>query len=274
MAFSIRNNTDAMFTQRALTGTQAELTKVMERLSSGFRINRAADDAAGLAISEKLRSQVRGLTQAARNAQDGVSVIQTAEAALGETGALLQRVRELAVQGSNDTLTSTDRSNIQAEVNELLAEVDRFSTTTEFNTHKLLSGSFASSAMTLQIGANNGQVIAFTITQSTAASLGVSGIAVSTQASANAAIASLDTAISTVTTERAKLGAIQNRLESTISNLNSQAENLTASESRIRDTDVAKEAISLTRLQILQQAGVAAQSQANAAPQVVLSLLR
>jgi flagellin len=237
MAFSIRNNVDAMFTQRALAGTQKELSAVNERLSSGYRINRAADDAAGLAISEKLRAQVRGLSQASRNAQDGVSVIQTAESALGETGSILQRVRELAVQGANDTLTSGDRSNIQAEVDQ-------------------------------------NQVIAFTISTATAASLGVSGIAVSTQASANAAIASLDAAIGTISTERAKLGAVQNRLERTISNLNSQAENLTASESRIRDTDVAKEAIAMTRLQILQQAGVAAQSQANSSPQVVLSLLR
>ncbi|MCC7495427.1 MAG: flagellin, partial [Fimbriimonadaceae bacterium] len=206
--------------------------------------------------------------------QDGISVVQTAESALGDVNNLMQRMRELAVQGANDTLTSSDRSNIQKEVDQLLAEVDRFASTTEFNTHKLLSGSFQSSSMTLQVGANQGQVIAFTITQATAASLGVSGIAVSTQASANAAIASLDAAIGTVSTERAKLGAVQNRLERTISNLNSQAENLTASESRIRDTDVAKEAISLTRLQILQQAGVAAQSQANSAPQVVLSLLR
>ncbi len=274
MAFSIRNNVDALFTERALGGTQSELSTVMERLSSGYRINKAADDAAGLAISEKLRSQIRGLTQAARNAQDGISVVQTAESALGETGNLLQRLRELAVQGSNDTLTSSDRSNIQMEINQLLQEIDRFSGTTEFNTHKLLSGSFASSAISLQVGANQNQIIAFTITTATATSLGVSGIAVSTQASANAAIASLDAAISIVSSERAKLGAVQNRLERTISNLNSQAENLTASESRIRDADVAKEAINLTRLQILQQAGVAAQSQANASPQAVLSLLQ
>lgn len=274
MAFSIRNNVDAMFTSRALSGTQKELSATNERLSSGYRINRAADDAAGLAISEKLRAQTRGLAQAGRNAQDGVSVIQTAESALGETGSILQRVRELAVQGANDTLTSGDRANIQAEVDQLLAELDRSAGTTEFNTHKLVSGSFATTALTLQVGANQGQVISFTIATATAASLGVSGIAVSSQASANAAIASLDTAIGTISTERAKLGAVQNRLERTISNLNSQAENLTASESRIRDTDVAKEAIALTRLQILQQAGVAAQSQANSSPQVVLSLLQ
>ncbi|MCC7490790.1 MAG: flagellin FliC, partial [Fimbriimonadaceae bacterium] len=189
MGFSIRNNVDAMFTQRALAGTQSDLTGVMERLSSGYRINKAADDAAGLGISEKLRSQTRGLTQAARNAQDGISVVQTAESALGDVNNLMQRMRELAVQGANDTLTSSDRSNIQKEVDQLLAEVDRFATTTEFNTHKLISGSFASNSMTLQIGANQNQVISFTLAQATAASLGVSGIAVSTQASANAAIA-------------------------------------------------------------------------------------
>ena len=274
MAFSIRNNTTAMFTQRSMTATQSELSGVMERLSSGYRINKAADDAAGLAISEKLRAQVRGLNQASRNAQDGISVIQTAEAALGESGDILQRMRELTVEAANDTLTSGDRANIQKEVDALLAEVDRFAGATEFNTQKLISGSLASSSMTLQVGANNGQTISFTITTATAASLGVSGIAVSSQASAAAALASIDAAITTVTTERAKLGSLQNRLERTISNLNSQSENLSASESRIRDTDVAKETIALSRLQILQQAGVAAQSQANAAPQAVLSLLR
>lgn len=273
MSFSIRNNVDAMFTNKNLASTQSELSGVMQRLSSGYRINKAADDAAGLGISEKLRAQVRGLNQAARNAQDGISVIQTAEGALGETGGILQRLRELAVQGANDTLTSTDRTNIQAEVDQLLSEVDRFADTTEFNTKKLISGSLATTAMTLQVGANGSQVIAFTITTATSSSLGVSGIAVSTQASANAAIASIDSAINTISSERAKMGAMQNRLERTISNLNSQSQNLTESESRIRDTDVAKETISLTRLQILQQAGVAAQAQANSAPQVVLSLL-
>ncbi|MBI5835233.1 MAG: flagellin FliC [Armatimonadetes bacterium] len=274
MSFSIRNNVTAMFTQRSMTSTQAELSGVMERLSSGYRINKAADDAAGLAISEKLRAQVRGLNQASRNAQDGISVIQTAEAALGEGGSILQRMRELTVEAANDTLTSGDRDNIQKEVDALLSEVDRFASSTEFNTQKLISGSLSSSAMTLQIGANNGQTISFTITTATASSLGVSGIAVSSQASAAAALASIDAAITTVTTERAKLGSLQNRLERTISNLDSQSENLSASESRIRDTDVAKETIALSRLQILQQAGVAAQSQANSAPQAILSLLR
>ena len=274
MSFSIRNNTDAQFTSSSLASTQAELSKTMRQLSSGFRINSGADDAAGLAISEKLRAQVRGLNQAGKNAQDGVSLVQTAESALGQTGDLLQRVRELTVQGANDTLTSGDRSNIQAEVDQLLQEVDRFSTTTQFNTQNLLSGSFASSALTLQVGANQNQVISFTITNASASSLGVSGIAVSTQASANAALASIDAAINTISTERGKLGAIQNRLQATISSLSSQSQNLTQSESRIRDTDMASAVTNMTRLQILQQAGVAAQSQANQSPQVLLSLLR
>jgi len=274
MAFSIRNNTEAMFTHNSLSQTQTELAGVMQRLSSGYRINSAADDAAGLAISEKLSAQVRGLTQAGRNAQDGVSVLQTADAALSQQGSLLQRVRELSVEGANDTLTSADRSNVQSEIDQMLTELDRFASTTEFNTKTLISGSMASTAMTLQVGANASQVIAFTIMQSTAASLGVSGIAVSTQASANAAIASIDAAINSISTERAKLGALQNRLTATISNLNAQSQTMTESVSRIRDTDVAAETINLTRLQILQQAGVAAQAQANTAPQVVLSLLR
>ena len=274
MAFSVRNNMTAVFTQRNLLGTQNEVASVMERLASGYRINRAADDAAGLAISEKLRAQVRGLNQAARNAQDGISVIQTAEAALGETGSILQRMRELAVEAANDTLTSDDRTDIQTEINELLSEVNRFSTTTEFNTKQLVSGSLATTALTLQIGANQGQTISFTIMNAGTASLAISGIAVSVQACAASAIASIDAAISTVSTERAKLGALQNRLERTISNLNSQSENLQASESRIRDADIARETTNLTRLQILQQAGIAAQAQANTVPQVVLSLLR
>ncbi|MBI5833616.1 MAG: flagellin, partial [Armatimonadetes bacterium] len=149
MPFSIRNNVVAMFTQRSMANTQAELGGVMERLSSGYRINKAADDAAGLAISEKLRAQVRGLTQASRNAQDRISVIQTAEAALGESGSILQRMRELSVQAANDTLTTGDRANIQAEVDALLAEVDRFAGATEFNTMKLISGSLSTSSMTL-----------------------------------------------------------------------------------------------------------------------------
>ena len=274
MSFSIRNNVDALFTSTTLASTQSELSKTMRQLSSGYRINSGADDAAGLAISEKLRAQVRGLNQAGKNAQDGVSMLQTAEGALGQTGDLLQRVRELTVQGANDTLTASDRSNIQAEVDQLLQEVDRFSGTTQFNTQNLLSGSFATSAMTLQVGANQNQVIAFTITNASASSLGVSGIAVSTQASANAALASIDAAINTISTERGKLGAIQNRLQATISSLSSQSQNLTQSESRIRDTDMASAVTNMTRLQILQQAGVAAQSQANQAPQVLLSLLR
>jgi flagellin len=274
MAFSIRNNVTAVFTEKNLANTQAELAGVMERMASGYRINRAADDAAGLAISEKLRAQVRGLNQAGRNAQDGISVIQTAEAAIGETTNILQRVRVLAVEAANDTLTSDDRADIQLEIDNLLAEVDRFANTTEFNTMKLTSGSLATSSMTLQVGANQGQTVSFTIMNASASSLGVSGIAVTNQTAAASALGSIDAALTVVNNERAKLGALQNRLERTISQIHAQSENLQASESRIRDADVALETINMTRLQILQQAGVAAQAQANQAPQAVLNLLR
>jgi flagellin len=272
--FSIVNNVEALNVHRSLGNTQNRLTKVMERLSTGLRINRAADDGAGFAISEKLRGQTRGLSQASRNAQDGISVIQTAEGALGETESILQRLRELSVQAANDTLVAADRSKIQTEVDQLLAEIDRFANTTEFNTKKLLDGTLGTTALTLQVGANQNQTISFTVTTATASGLGVSGIGVTTHSLATSAIVSLDAAISTMANERAKLGAMQNRLEHTIQNLESSRENLSASESRIRDADIAKETMELTRLQILQQAGVAAQAQANALPQAVLSLLR
>jgi len=258
---------------RNLLNTSDRLGKTLQKLSTGMRINRAADDAAGLAISEKLRAQVRGLNQAARNAQDGISVVQTAESTLGEVESILQRLRELAVQGANDTLTSTDRGHIQTEVDQLLTEIDRISNTTEFNTRKLLDGTFSSTPLTLQVGANNGQVIGITISAANASGLGVSGISVGSHSLASAALASLDSAISTMSSWRTRLGATQNRLEYTISNLRTASENMTASESRIRDADMAEEMINMVRLQVLQQAGVAAQAQANMLPQAVLSLL-
>jgi flagellin len=274
MAFSINNNIEALTTHRNLSATQVNLTKTMERLSSGLRINRASDDAAGLVVSEKLRAQVRGLNQSNRNAQDGISLIQTAESALGETESILQRLRELSVQAANDTLVTSDRNKIQTEVDQLLSEIDRFSNTTQFNTKALLDGTLGTTALTLQVGANQNQTISFTVTTASASGLGVSGIGVTSYALANSAIVSIDAAISTVSNERAKLGAMQNRLEYAISNLGSSAENTQAAESRIRDANIAQETINLTRLQILQQAGVAAQAQANALPQTVLSLLR
>jgi flagellin len=239
-----------------------------------MRINRAGDDAAGLAISEKMRAQVRGLNQASRNAQDGISLIQTAEGALTETQAILQRMRELAVQASNDTNVAKDRSAIAGEVKELQDEINRISSQTEFNTQKLLDGNFSSKKF--QIGANKDQTITLSIGSMDAATLGVDAIngEMDTATKATAAIEVINTAITKVSTERAKLGANQNRLEHTIKNLDTSAENLQAAESRVRDVDMAKEMMSFTKNNILQQAAQAMLAQANQAPQGVLQLLR
>jgi flagellin len=276
MGLRINNNVEALNAHRVLTNTNAAVGKAMERLSSGLRINRAADDAAGLAVSEVMRSQIRGMSVAARNAQDGVSMVQVADGALGNVGDMLQRVRDLAVQASNGTLTDSQRANLDAEVQQVLTEIGKTGTDTEFNGIKVLAGSVATaaSAVTLQVGANGSQTIAFTIATVSTSDLGISGIAVSTAASASAAIASLDAAIRTVTTNRATLGAIQNRLEHTINRLGMTSENLQAAESRIRDADMAAEMIDFTKQQILQQSGTAMLAQANSAPQSVLSLLR
>ncbi|MGO0121827.1 flagellin N-terminal helical domain-containing protein [Desulfothermobacter acidiphilus] len=272
MSLRINHNLEALNAWRNLNQTAGLLAKSMEKLSSGLRINRAGDDAAGLAISEKLRNQVRGLNQAIRNAQDGISLIQTAEGALNETHAILQRLRELAVQASNDTLTAQDRQAVQAEINQLVQEVDRIANTTQFNTQTLLDGSFVN--RWFQIGANTGQGIQISISAANSAALQVNALDVSTSLAANNAIASIDAAISIVSMMRANLGAVQNRLEHTVANLSVAAENLQASESRIRDVDMAQEMMNFTRLQILQQAGVAVLAQANMAPQAVLQLLR
>jgi flagellin len=276
MGLRIYNNVEAANAHRVLNNTNAQLGKAMERLSSGLRINRAADDAAGLAVSEVMRSQIRGMNVASRNAQDGVSMVQVADGALGNVGDMLQRVRDLAVQASNGTLTDAQRLNLDKEVQQVLTEIGKTGTDTEFNGIKILAGSVATaaSAVTLQVGANGNQTIGFTIATVSTSDLGISGIAVSTAASASAAIASLDAAISTVTTNRATLGAIQNRLENTINRLGLTSENLQAAESRIRDADMAQEMIAFTKQQILQQSGTAMLAQANQAPQSVLSLLR
>ena len=276
MGLSVYNNVEAQNAHRLLSNTGAQLNKSMERLSSGLRINRAADDAAGLAVSEGMRSQIRGMNVASRNAQDGVSMVQVADGALGNVGDMLQRVRDLAVQASNGTLTDAQRKNLDTEVQQVLTEIGKTGTDTEFNGLKILAGSVATaaSAVTLQVGANASQNIAFTIGTVSTSDLGISGIAVSTAASATAAIASLDAAISTVTTSRANLGAIQNRLEHTINRLGMTSENLQAAESRIRDADMAAEMIDFTKNQILQQSGMAMLAQANQSPQSVLSLLR
>ena len=276
MGLSVYNNVQAENAHRLLANTNTQLSKSMERLSSGLRINRAADDAAGLAVSEGMRSQIRGMNVASRNAQDGVSMVQVADGALGNVGDMLQRVRDLAVQASNGTLTDAQRTNLDTEVQQIMTEIGKTGTDTEFNGIKILAGSVATAgtAVTLQVGANASQSIAFTIGTVSTSDLGISGIAVSSAASATAAIASLDAAISTVTTSRANLGAIQNRLEHTIDRLGQTSENLQAAESRIRDADMASEMITFTKNQILSQSGMAMLSQANQAPQSVLSLLR
>jgi len=269
MGLRINTNIEALNSHRNLSVTAGALSKSMERLSSGLRINRASDDAAGLAISEKLSSQVRGLNQAIRNAQDGISLIQTAEGALNETHNILQRMRELAVQAANGTLSEEDKKAIQEEIVQLREEIDRIANYTEFNTMRILNGSLGT--ITFQIGANSGQTIDVVLDSMTAASLDVAGVNVVNDA--DAAITSLDAAIKTVSTERAKLGALQNRLEHTIANLGVASENLQAANSRIRDVDMAQEMMNFTRLQILQQAGTAMLAQANMAPQAVLQLL-
>lgn len=298
----INHNVTALNTHNKLSAANAAQGKSMEKLASGLRINKAGDDAAGLAISEKMRGQVRGLDQASRNAQDGISMIQTAEGALNETHDILQRMRELAVQSSNDTNTDADRGEIQKEVNQLATEVTRISNNTEFNTKKLMNGTRDSSnagaegaSLTFHIGANTGQSMTLDIAAMDAESLGVAGtgststtsaagvvtaatvttgIDVSTQTAANTAIDTINTAIETVSAERSKLGSNQNRLDHTINNLKTSSENLTAAESRIRDVDMAKEMMNQTKNSILGQAAQAMLAQSNQTPQGVLQLLR
>jgi flagellin len=267
----INHNIAALNTYRQLTAGTNAASKNMEKLSSGLRINRAGDDAAGLAISEKMRGQIRGLEMAAKNSQDAISLIQTAEGALNETHAILQRMRELAVQGANDTNTTADRNQIQQELNQLLSEVDRIANDTQFNTQNLLKGSFTG---TFQVGANSGQVISLSITAMDTTGLGIGSISVGSNASASASMSLLDAAIEKVSSERSKLGAYQNRLEHTINNLGTSAENLTAAESRIRDVDMAKEMMEFTKNNILTQAAQAMLAQSSQMPQSVLQLLR
>ena len=366
----INHNIAALNTYNKLSSNQSTTSKSLEKLSSGLRINRAGDDAAGLAISEKMRGQIRGLDQASRNASDGISLIQTAEGALNETHSILQRMRELAVQSANDTNTDNDRLEIQKEVDQLATEITRISSDTEFNNKKLLNGSFgiqnagtgtlttaatglanlsdinlsgakASTTYTItetateisladgngnsqqltktgfaaggtfnfdslgvsiktdenyavggtaftgltvitgnadgakfQIGANATQNVGLSINAMDAATLGVDSLNMASQSTADASITTIDTALNTVSSERAKLGAVQNRLEHTINNLGTTSENLTASESRIRDVDMAKEMMEFTKNNILSQAAQAMLAQANQQPQGVLQLLQ
>ena len=289
MALSVNNNTAAFNTYRALSTTQSQLNSSLEKLSSGFRINRAADDAAGLSISEGLRSKISGLGQSVRNAQDGVSILQTAEGALNETTSILQRMRTLTVQAQNSgtygNSTTSAVKAIQSEVDQLAKELDRISSKTEFNGTKLLDNSYA--GKTFQIGVNAGDTLTITISSSstaaaafTSTALGVNGgtgtneTSTGLDVSASATLTALDSALTSVSSARGNLGAIQNRLEHTINNLNVGIENLTASESRIRDTDMAQEMVNFTSKQILQQAGTSMLGQAKSLPQSVLSLLQ
>jgi flagellin len=271
MIMVVQHNMQAANTNRQLgivTGAQAKST---EKLSSGYQINRAGDDAAGLAISEKMRSQIRGLDKASKNAQDGISAIQTAEGALNETHSILQRMNELATQAANDTNTAVDRSNIKAEIDQLTSEIDRISCTTQFNTMNLLDGQF--SGKNLQVGALAGQSISISIGAMSSTGLSVNGLTVSSFSTAGSAMTKIQAAIDKVSTERAKLGAIQNRLEHTIANLDTTSENTSAAESRIRDTDMAKEMVQYSKNNILSQAGQSMLAQANQSTQGVLSIL-
>lgn len=277
MGLRINQNIAAMNSYRNLSVTDGQMSKSLEKLSSGFRINRAADDAAGLAISEGLRSQVGGLKVAVRNAQDGVSVVQTAEGALTETHSILQRMRDLAVQSANDSNDSASRTALDTEAKALQSELTRISDKTSFNNVNLLDGTFGSVATPkkFQVGYAANDTIDVAITKDfDATGLGVQAVDLTSQTGATTALGLIDTAIKDVSTERAKLGALQNRFEHTINNLNVAVENLSASESRIRDTDMASEMMNFTRSQILSQAGTAMLAQANQAPQGVLRLLQ
>jgi len=284
----INHNLSAMFAQRSVGVTNVRIGKDIEKLSSGMRINRAGDDASGLAVSEKLRSQIRGLNQASANASNGISFIQVTEAYLQETTDIMQRIRELAVQSANGIYTAEDRMQIQVEVSQLIAEVDRIASSAQFNGMNMLTGRFAqaigentvTASMWLHIGANMDQRIRVYIGTMTAGALGVRDLSdnrvmsIETAEDANYAIGTLDEALKKINKQRADLGAYQNRLEIAVTGIDIAAENMQASESRIRDADMAKQVVDFTRDQILTQSGTAMLAQANTSTQQVLSLLR
>jgi flagellin len=275
MGLRIQNNVEAFNTHRQLSATSSAASKAMEKLSSGYRINRAADDAAGLAISEKMRGQIGGLAQAQRNAQDGISLVQTAEGALGEVHSMLQRIRDLRVQFGNDTLSTDDKAAIRSEATALADEITSIRSKTQFNGIDLLDGTPAT--LNFQVGANDGEVVSVTTTDISAGSMAEVVLPATyggDAAFAALTLADLDAAIAQVSTTRSQFGAVQNRLEHRLANLATYQENLTASESRIRDVDMAKEMTNFTKLNILQQAGTSMLAQANQAPQNILSLLR
>ncbi len=284
----INHNMSAQFAQRSTGLTELSNTKNMEKLSSGMKINRAGDDASGLAVSEKMRAQIRGMNQASTNAQNGISFIQTTEGYLQETTDIMQRIRELAVQSSNGIYSDEDRMQIQVEVSQLVAEVDRIASQAQFNGMNMLTGRFArptgentvTGSMWFHIGANMDQRTQVYIGTMSAAALGIRNvgseeiISLAAPDDANRAIGTIDEALKKINKQRADLGAYQNRLEKTVVGLDIGAENLQASESRIRDTDMAKEMVDFTKNQVLTQAGTAMIAQANQSSQNVLSLLR
>ena len=282
MGLRINQNVEAMNAYRHLTDTNNSMSKSLEKLSSGFRINRASDDAAGLSISEKLRSQIGGFKVAMQNAQDGISMLQTGEGALNETTALLQRIRDLAVQSSNGTQDTASRQAADAEVQANITEIDRIAQSTKYGNLNLLQSAGASAtnqSFTFQVGGTTASYDSISITVNNMGAtltggLGLSGLNVTSVGNAATMISAIDAAISAVSAQRSSFGAVQNRLEHTVSNLGVAVENLSASESRIRDTDMASEMVNFTKSQILSQAGTAMLAQANQAPQNVLSLLR
>ena len=267
----VQHNLMAMNANRNLGITTDNQKKATEKLSSGYRVNRAADDAAGLTISEKMRSQIRGLNQASDNAADGISLIQTAEGALNEAHSILQRMNELAVKAANDTNESVDRDAIQKEVDALVAEIDRIACTTQFNKKNLINGDVSS--LKLQVGANEGQGISIAICAMTAENIGVASLVLSNFGNAGSAITMIQSAISKLSDQRSALGALQNRLEHTISNLDVASENTQAAESRIRDVDMAEEMVEYSKNNILAQAGQSMLAQANQLTQGVMNLL-
>ena len=267
----VQHNLTAMNSNRMLGITTNSQAKSTEKLSSGYKVNRAADDAAGLAISEKMRRQIRGLTQAASNAQDGISCVQTAEGALAEVHDMLQRMNELAVKAANGTNTTADRGYIDSEVQALVSEIDRVQSTTTFNEQNLLDGTFTGKS--LLVGAESGQVITISIANMKASTIGLTGVAVTDEGTAKTAIDQIKNALASVSKQRSDLGAVQNRLEHTIKNLDNVVENTQAAESLIRDTDMAKEMVKFSNNNILAQAGTAMLAQSNQANQNVLSLL-
>lgn len=273
----VQHNLQAANTNRQLGITTSAQAKSTEKLSSGYKINRAADDAAGLSISEKMRSQIRGLNKASSNAQDGVSLVQTAEGALNETHSILQRMNELATQAANGTNTSVDRSAIRAELDQLTSEINRIQSTTQFNTMNLLDGTFSGkdNKMKLQVGALSGQSIDFSIANMCATKIGLkTTLSVSTFTKAGFYMKAVQDAIEVVSKQRSAMGAIQNRLEHTIANLDTTSENTQSAESRIRDTDMASEMVTYSKNNILAQAGQSMLAQANQSTQGVLSLLQ